>query len=201
MAPAGSSLVWSAGCSTRRRALHAGHGAERIRAKATPAFGSACWPPISAPRCWTRPGMGIFKSEVVEPVPPNLRRKYLMRSRDPSSDLVRVVPELRAQIEFRRLNFMDADFGLAEPPEIIFCRNVIIYFDRPTQVRLLEEAHPAARARRVFLRRSLRVAAKHGPAAGSGRAGRLQEVPMMHWRRLPEVNRPARANSIWREAR
>jgi chemotaxis protein methyltransferase CheR len=61
-----------------------------------------------------------------------------MRSRDPRSDLIRVVPELRARIEFRRLNFMDADYQLRERPEIIFCRNVIIYFDRPTQVRLLE---------------------------------------------------------------
>jgi chemotaxis protein methyltransferase CheR len=62
-----------------------------------------------------------------------------MRSRDPESDLLRVVPELRALIEFRRVNFMDSDFGLAEMAEIIFCRNVIIYFDRPTQVRLLEK--------------------------------------------------------------
>jgi chemotaxis protein methyltransferase CheR len=62
-----------------------------------------------------------------------------MRSRDPQSDLFRVVPEMRALIEFRRLNFMDADFGLADSPEVIFCRNVIIYFDRPTQVRLLEK--------------------------------------------------------------
>jgi chemotaxis protein methyltransferase CheR len=62
-----------------------------------------------------------------------------MRSRDPQSDLYRVVPEMRALIEFRRLNFMDADFGLADSPEVIFCRNVIIYFDRPTQVRLLEK--------------------------------------------------------------
>ena len=83
--------------------------------------------------------MGIFKSELVRPVPQALRRKYFMRSRDPQSDLVRVVPELRALVEFRRLNFMDSDFGLSEPPEIIFCRNVIIYFDRPTQVRILEK--------------------------------------------------------------
>jgi chemotaxis protein methyltransferase CheR len=62
-----------------------------------------------------------------------------MRSRDPESDLLRVVPEVRALIEFRRVNFMDADLGVAERPEIIFCRNVIIYFDRPTQVRLLQK--------------------------------------------------------------
>jgi chemotaxis protein methyltransferase CheR len=62
-----------------------------------------------------------------------------MRSRNPESDLLRVVPEVREVVEFRRLNFMDRDFGLTEAPEIIFCRNVIIYFDRPTQVRLLEK--------------------------------------------------------------
>ena len=62
-----------------------------------------------------------------------------MRSRDPDSDRLRVVPELRALVEFRRINFMDADFGLPEAPAIIFCRNVIIYFDRPTQIRLLHK--------------------------------------------------------------
>jgi chemotaxis protein methyltransferase CheR len=83
--------------------------------------------------------MGIFKTEVVRPVPVNLRKKYLMRSRDPASDLNRIVPELRAKVEFRRLNFMDADYGLSETPGIVFCRNVIIYFNRQTQEQLLEK--------------------------------------------------------------
>jgi len=81
--------------------------------------------------------MGIFKADDVGPVPADLRRKYLMRSREPGSNLVRVIPELRAGIEFQRLNFMDAEYGISERPEIIFCRNVIIYFDRPTQIRIL----------------------------------------------------------------
>jgi chemotaxis protein methyltransferase CheR len=50
---------------------------------------------------------------------------------------VRIVPDLRSRIEFRRLNFMDPEFPIPEAPEVIFCRNVIIYFDRLTQVRLL----------------------------------------------------------------
>jgi chemotaxis protein methyltransferase CheR len=83
--------------------------------------------------------LGIFKSDSVAPVPADLRRKYFMRSRDPAAERVRVAPELRALVEFRRLNFMDADFGLSEPPEVIFCRNVIIYFDRTTQIRLLNK--------------------------------------------------------------
>jgi chemotaxis protein methyltransferase CheR len=52
---------------------------------------------------------------------------------------MRVVPELRRQVEFRRLNFMDADFGLSEKVEAIFCRNVMIYFDRPTQERIVQK--------------------------------------------------------------
>ena len=82
---------------------------------------------------------GVFRSEVVRPVPADLRRKYFMRSRDRNSNVLRVVPELRQLVEFRRLNFMDADFGLSQKADVIFCRNVIIYFDRPTQERILQK--------------------------------------------------------------
>jgi two-component system chemotaxis sensor kinase CheA len=51
--------------------------------------------------------MGIFKTELVRPVPSELRPKYLMRSRDPKAGVVRVAPELREVVEFRRVNFMD----------------------------------------------------------------------------------------------
>jgi chemotaxis protein methyltransferase CheR len=50
-----------------------------------------------------------------------------------------VVPELRDLVEFRRLNFMDADFGLTQKFDIIFCRNVMIYFDRPTQEKIVQK--------------------------------------------------------------
>jgi chemotaxis protein methyltransferase CheR len=52
---------------------------------------------------------------------------------------VRVVPELRRLIEFRRLNFMDADYRLAGHADAIFCRNVVIYFDRATQEKILQK--------------------------------------------------------------
>jgi chemotaxis protein methyltransferase CheR len=74
----------------------------------------------------------------VQPVPADLRRKYLLRSRDSEKRLYRVVPELRQMVEFRRLNLMDSDFGIGQPVDIIFCRNVIIYFDPPTRGRLLQ---------------------------------------------------------------
>ncbi len=132
------SLVWSAGCSTGEEPY--------TLAMVLCEYAQTCsgfrFSVLATDICTAvleKAHMGIFKAELLRPVPMDLQRKYFMRSRDPESDLVRVVPELRTLIEFRRLNFMEDDFGLLEPPEIIFCRNVIIYFDRPTQVRLLKK--------------------------------------------------------------
>jgi len=80
---------------------------------------------------------GIYSAVKADPIPVALKKKYLLRSRDPENRTVRITPELRALVRYRRLNFMDDDFGFREPFDIIFCRNVIIYFDRPTQERLL----------------------------------------------------------------
>jgi len=79
----------------------------------------------------------IYEEDRVYPVPMAMKKKYLLRSKDRSNPLVRVNPALREKIHFRRLNFMDDDFGMREPLDIIFCRNVIIYFDRPTQEQVL----------------------------------------------------------------
>ena len=136
--PSRKSMVWSAGCSTGEEPYtlamvlaeySQSHSGFQFNVLATDISTAVL----------EKARLGIYKSELVQPVPEQLRRKYFMRSRDPNSDLVRIVPELRARVEFRRLNFMDADFGLAETPEMIFCRNVIIYFDRATQVRILNK--------------------------------------------------------------
>ncbi|WP_420239463.1 CheR family methyltransferase [Telmatobacter bradus] len=80
---------------------------------------------------------GIYTSEIIAPVEEPLKRRYFLRSRDRGSDRVRVVPELRQAVDFRRLNFMDEDYGMMEKVDAIFCRNVLIYFDRPTQQKIL----------------------------------------------------------------
>jgi chemotaxis protein methyltransferase CheR len=66
-----------------------------------------------------------------------LRKRYLLRSREPGRDLVRVAPEIRALVRFRPLNLMDSDYGFREPLDVVFCRNVMIYFQRPAQQRVL----------------------------------------------------------------
>ena len=81
--------------------------------------------------------IGIYEEERTAAIPEVLARRYLMRSREKQRRLVRVVPELRAKVQFRRLNLMEGDFGLREKMDVIFCRNVLIYFDRPTQEQLI----------------------------------------------------------------
>ena len=80
---------------------------------------------------------GLYAKVKAAPIPEKLKKKYLLRSKDPESRMVRIVPELSSLACFRRMNFMDDDFGFREPFDIIFCRNVIIYFDRPAHKRLL----------------------------------------------------------------
>jgi chemotaxis protein methyltransferase CheR len=66
----------------------------------------------------------------------SFRKKYLLRGKD-DKGLVRIKPELRSQVHFRRLNLMDAQFGMHDKMCLIFCRNVMIYFDRNTQEELV----------------------------------------------------------------
>jgi len=80
----------------------------------------------------------IYPKRIVEPVPTMMKRRYLMRGKGAQSGFYRVVPELRNRITFQRLNF-NKDFNLGELMDVIFCRNVIIYFDRQTQIKLFEK--------------------------------------------------------------
>ncbi len=79
----------------------------------------------------------VYSEEKAVQIPPATKKKYLMVAKDRSKRLVRIVPELRRLVKFRWLNFMERDFGMREPMDIIFCRNVIIYFDRATQEQLI----------------------------------------------------------------
>jgi len=81
---------------------------------------------------------GIYSGDDVQAIPKPLRLKYLLRSREPHRNLVRICPELRALVTFRQINLMDPSYGLTDLPDIIFCRNVMIYFDRATQYGLLQ---------------------------------------------------------------
>jgi len=81
----------------------------------------------------------IYPKRIVEPVPTIMKQRYLMRGKGAQSGFYRVVPELRSRINFQRFNLINEDFNLEENMDVIFCRNVIIYFDRQTQIKLFEK--------------------------------------------------------------
>jgi chemotaxis protein methyltransferase CheR len=79
----------------------------------------------------------IYKQSTVEPIPLMLKKKYLLKSKDKNNGVVKIIPELRQKVQLGKLNFMDKDYGIKKPVNVIFCRNVLIYFDRPTQEMIL----------------------------------------------------------------
>jgi chemotaxis protein methyltransferase CheR len=130
--------IWSAGCSTGEEPYTMAIVLSEY-ALAHPGFRFRVLASDISTTVLVKAEQGVYTNDIVAPVQPVLRHKYFMRSREPGSERVRVVPELRRCIEFRRLNFMDDDYGVAEKVDAIFCRNVIIYFDRLTQERILRK--------------------------------------------------------------
>ena len=80
---------------------------------------------------------GIYPQDLVQPVPSALQRKYVMTAKKPGRGDVRVSPKLRSKIGFARLNLMDEKYPIGDLMQIIFCRNVLIYFDKQTQQGVL----------------------------------------------------------------
>jgi len=130
--------VWSAGCSTGKEPYTLAMVLKEFQS-GLPDFHFDILGTDICTEVLEKAVQGIYPAIKAAPIPEKLKKKYLLRSKDPENRMVRIVPELRSLARFRRLNFMDDDFGFREPFDIIFCRNVIIYFDRPTQERLLSK--------------------------------------------------------------
>lgn len=128
--------VWSAGCSSGEEPYTLAMVMSEF-AGAHPGFRFRVLATDISTTVLSKAKLGVYSEDVVRPIPVDLRYRYFMRSKDRNSNLVRVVPELRELIEFRRLNFMDTQYPLREKVDIVFCRNVIIYFDRQTQEQTL----------------------------------------------------------------
>lgn len=85
---------------------------------------------------------GIYPAERIAKLPEALTRKYFLRGQGSQEHQVRVKPELQSMITYRQINLLDANWPMRGPFDAIFCRNVMIYFDKPTQHRILEKFVP-----------------------------------------------------------
>jgi len=129
--------IWSAGCSTGEEPYTLSMVLSEYAAKQAGGFPFEILATDISTRVLDVARCGVYPEARIEPIAQGLRRKYLLRGKDRDNPEVRIVPELRSRVKFGRLNFMDSEFGISEPLDIIFCRNVIIYFDKSTQEKLM----------------------------------------------------------------
>lgn len=128
--------IWSAGCSSGEEPFTLAMVVSEFK-EMDSGFNFSILATDICTQVLEKAARGIYDHERIEPVPMPLRKKYLLKSRNKRAALVKIAPELRALVRFKRLNFMDEDFRIREPIAVIFCRNVLIYFDKNTQERLL----------------------------------------------------------------
>jgi chemotaxis protein methyltransferase CheR len=79
----------------------------------------------------------VYPSRTVDNIPLTIKKKYFLKSTDPENKYVCIIPELKRRITFQRFNFMNEAYKTPHTFDVIFCRNVIIYFDRKTQENVI----------------------------------------------------------------
>ncbi len=82
--------------------------------------------------------LGIYPEDMIAPVPMDMRRRYMLRAKDASRRVVRMSPQIRRLVRFGRVNLMETPYAVDRDLAIIFCRNMLIYFDKQTQQAVLK---------------------------------------------------------------
>lgn len=88
-------------------------------------------------RVLARATSGIYDIERVSNLPEEVVRRHFLRNHCNGNEKLKVKPHLSNMVVFRRINLMDERYPIRSPLDAIFCRNVMIYFDRPTQRQLM----------------------------------------------------------------
>ena len=83
---------------------------------------------------------GIYLKEKIEALPPDLIKKYFLQGENQWQNYVKVKSRLKSVVQFQRLNLMDS-FSFNDPFDCIFCRNVMIYFDKKTRENLVNRLY------------------------------------------------------------
>ena len=85
---------------------------------------------------------GIYTADRLEKMSSDRVRRFFLKGTGSRAGMVRVRPELRQLITFKTLNLLAGNWPVSGPFDVIFCRNVMIYFDKPTQSKILSRFVP-----------------------------------------------------------
>ena len=131
-----SCRVWCAGCSTGQEVYTLAMALDD-HARTARGFEYTIHGTDISTRVLREAIAATYLDDAAQPLPAAWRQRYLMRSKQRQRPLVRIVPELRRRVSFSRLNFMDASYAVPGPFDVVFFRNVMIYFDRATQEQVV----------------------------------------------------------------
>ncbi|MGE0311003.1 MAG: CheR family methyltransferase [Lautropia sp.] len=96
-------------------------------------------------QCLATAERGVYPIDAIESVELEDRRRWMLRGTGQNAGSVRIRPELGRHVRFARFNLMDPQWRHPEPFDVVFCRNVLIYFDGPTKVEVMRKLHGAMR--------------------------------------------------------
>ncbi len=90
-------------------------------------------------RVLAKAALGVYETERIANLSPEIVQRHFLRGKGGQDGFVKVKPQVGEMVTYRRINLMDQSFPIRNPLDVIFCRNVMIYFDRPTQASLVEK--------------------------------------------------------------
>ena len=93
---------------------------------------------------------GVYPLDQLNKLSPDQLKRYFLKGEGRNAGLARVKPELQQLISFRRFNLLDEQWGIREKFDVIFCRNVMIYFDKQTQYSILKKMQPCLQPHGLF---------------------------------------------------
>jgi chemotaxis protein methyltransferase CheR len=128
--------IWSAGCSSGEEPYTIAIIMKEFLLK-YPDFDFEIYATDISMRILQKAATAIYPEDRVSEIPLALKRKYFLKSKDQTNKTVRLIPEIRSKVSFHRLNFMDTHYSVEKEFDIVFCRNVLIYFDRETQQQVV----------------------------------------------------------------
>ncbi len=132
--------IWSAGCSSGEEPYSIAMTVYDLRRSPFPVDCKILASDLST-RVLTKARSGIYNAENLQDLPPELVRRHFIRERGDNLGKFRMKPHLYSMIDFRRINLMDERYPIKSPLDAIFCRNVMIYFNRETQEQLISKLY------------------------------------------------------------
>ena len=85
---------------------------------------------------------GVYPIERLNKLSPERQKQFFLKGSGDNAGMARAKPELRAMLKCFPLNLLDPVWSIRQPLDAIFCRNVMIYFDKPTQYAILKKMKP-----------------------------------------------------------